>query len=77
MKLYTFWRSSAAYRVRIALNWKGIAYESIAKLFSRDEQRAPEYLKLNPIGLIPALDDDGFVVGESLAIIEYLEETHP
>ena len=77
MKLYTFWRSSAAYRARIALNLKGIGYESVSKLFSRDEHRAPEYVRLNPQGLIPALDDDGFVVAQSLAIIEYLDEKHP
>ena len=76
MRLYTFWRSSAAYRVRIALNFKGVRYESVSRLFSRDEHRAPEYLDLNPQGLIPALDDDGFVIGQSLAIIEYLDETH-
>ncbi len=76
MRLYTFWRSSAAYRVRIALNLKAIRYESVAKLFSRDEHRAPEYLALNPQGLIPALEDAGFVIGQSLAIIEYLDETH-
>jgi len=76
MKLYTFWRSSAAFRARIALNVKGIRYESVAKLFSRNEHRAPEYLTLNPQGLIPALEDDGFVIGQSLAIIEYLDETH-
>ncbi len=76
MKLYTFWRSSAAFRVRIALNVKGVAYESISKLFSRDEHRAAEYMLLNPQGLIPALDDGGFVLGQSLAIIEYLDETH-
>ena len=76
MKLYTFWRSSAAYRVRIALNHKALGYESVSKLFSRDEHRAPEYVALNPQGLIPALDDGGFVLGQSLAIIEYLDETH-
>jgi maleylacetoacetate isomerase len=76
MKLYTFWRSSAAFRARIALNVKGIRYESVSKLFSRDEHRAPEYMTLNPQGLIPALEDDGFVIGQSLAIIEYLDETH-
>jgi maleylacetoacetate isomerase len=76
MKLYTFWRSSAAFRVRIALNLKAIRYESVSKLFSRDEHRAPEYMTLNPQGLIPALEDDGFVIGQSLAIIEYLDETH-
>jgi maleylacetoacetate isomerase len=76
MKLYTFWRSSAAFRVRIALNLKAIGYESVSKLFSRDEHRAPEYVSLNPQGLIPALEDDGVVIGQSLAIIEYLDETH-
>jgi len=77
MKLYTFWRSSAAYRVRIALHHKGLDYQSIPKAFAREEHRAADYLALNPQGLIPALDDDGFVIGQSLAIIEYLEETHP
>ena len=77
MRLYTFWRSSAAYRARIALNIKAIGYESVSKLFSRNEHRAPEYLALNPQGLIPALEDEGFVIGQSLAIIEYLDETHP
>jgi maleylacetoacetate isomerase/maleylpyruvate isomerase len=76
VKLYTFWRSSAAYHVRIALNLKAIGYEGVPKLFARDAHRAPEYLALNPQGLIPALDDDGFVIGQSLAIIEYLDETH-
>jgi maleylacetoacetate isomerase len=76
MRLYTFWRSSAAFRVRIALNLKGIAYESVSKLFSRDEHRAAEYMALNPQGLIPALEDGGFVLGQSLAIVEYLDETH-
>jgi maleylacetoacetate isomerase len=77
MKLYTFWRSSAAYRVRIALAVKGLAYQSIAKQFATAEHRSPEYTALNPQGLIPALEDGGAVIGQSLAIIEYLEETHP
>jgi len=77
MKLYTVWRSSAAYRVRIALNLKGLGYESVAKQFAKQEHRTPEYLTLNPQGLIPAIDDDGFVIGQSLAIIEYLDETRP
>jgi maleylacetoacetate isomerase/maleylpyruvate isomerase len=77
MKLYTFWRSSAAFRVRIALNLKGLAYESLAKKFAGDEHRAADYLALNPQGLIPALEDQGLVIGQSLAIIEYLDETHP
>ena len=77
MRLYTFWRSSAAFRARIALNLKGLRYESVAKRLVRDEHRAAEFLRLNPQGLIPALEDDGFVLGQSLAIIEYLDETHP
>jgi maleylacetoacetate isomerase len=77
MKLYTFFRSSAAYRVRIALNVKGLSYESIPKAFARNEHRAPDYLALNPQGLIPALQADGAVLSQSLAIIEYLDERHP
>jgi maleylacetoacetate isomerase len=77
MKLYTFFRSSAAFRVRIALNLKGIQYESIPKAFAKNEHRAADYLKVNPQGLIPALDVDGTALAQSLAIIEYLDETHP
>lgn len=77
MKLYTFFRSSAAFRVRIALNLKGLEYESIPKAFAKHEHRAADYLAVNPQGLIPALDTDGAVLSQSLAILEYLEETHP
>jgi maleylacetoacetate isomerase len=79
LRLYTYWRSSAAYRVRIALALKGLDYESVPKHLLRDggEQRRPDYLALNPQGLVPALADDGFVVPQSLAICEYLEEIHP
>ena len=78
-RLYTYWRSSAAFRVRIALALKGLDYESVPKHLLRDggEQRKPEYLAVNPQGLIPALADDGFVIPQSLAICEYLEEIHP
>jgi maleylacetoacetate isomerase len=78
-RLYTYWRSSAAYRVRIALALKGLDYESVPKHLLRDggEQRKPDYLAVNPQGLIPALADDGFVIPQSLAICEYLEEIHP
>lgn len=77
MKLYTFFRSSAAFRVRIALNLKGLPYESIPKALAREEHRAPDYLALNPQGLVPALATDGVVLSQSLAIIEYLNERHP
>ena len=79
MKLYTYFRSSAAYRVRIALNLKGLEYEAVPVHLTRDggEQRRPEYLALNPAGLVPALEDAGRVLTQSLAIIEYLDETHP
>jgi len=77
--LHTYWPRPAAFRVGIALNVKGLAYESVPKHLLRDggEQRKPEYLAVNPQGLIPALADDGFVVPQSLAICEYLEEIHP
>lgn len=77
MKLYTYYRSTAAYRVRIALNLKGVPYEAISMHLRKGAHKAPEYLALNPQGLIPALDDDGVVVSQSLAIIEYLEEKYP
>jgi maleylacetoacetate isomerase len=77
MKLYTFFRSSAAFRVRIALNLKGLSYESIPKSLLKNEQRAGDYLALNPQGLIPALDVGGAVLSQSLAIIEYLNDTYP
>ena len=80
LTLYTYWRSSAAYRVRIALNLKGLPYESVPKHLLRDggEQKRPDYLAMNPQGLVPALaETDGFVIPQSLAICEYLEEIHP
>lgn len=79
MKLYTYFRSSAAYRVRIALNLKGLAYDAVPVHLLRDggEQLTDSYRALNPSALLPTLDDDGSVIGQSLAIIEYLEETRP
>jgi maleylacetoacetate isomerase len=79
LTLYTYWRSSAAYRVRIALNLKSLPYEQVPKHLLRDggEQRKADYLAINPQGFVPALADDGFVVPQSLAICEYLEEIHP
>ena len=76
MKLYTYYRSSAAYRVRIALNLKGIEYTSEAVSLLDSSHRSDAYLQANPQGLIPALElDDGNIIGQSTAIIEYLEET--
>lgn len=79
MKLYTYFRSSAAYRVRIALNLKGIAYDAapIHLLRNGGEQLTEAYRAINPAMLLPTLEDDGNLIGQSLAIIEYLEETHP
>jgi maleylpyruvate isomerase len=78
MRLHGYFRSSAAYRVRIALNLKGIAVRHAFRHLRRNEQRDPGFLALNPQGLVPALElDDGTVLTQSLAIIEYLEETHP
>ena len=78
MKLIGYFRSSAAYRVRIALHLKGIAVEHASRHLRKGEQRAPDYAALNPQMLVPALVlDSGDVLTQSLAILEYLEETHP
>ncbi len=77
MRLYSFWRSSAAYRVRIALAVKGVPHEQVATHLGKGAQRDPAFVACNPQGFVPALDEDGFVLGQSLAIIEYLDETHP
>ncbi|HEY3912245.1 MAG TPA: maleylacetoacetate isomerase [Stellaceae bacterium] len=77
MKLYGFFRSSAAFRVRIALNLKGLPYETAAIHLRRNDQAKPEYLSVNPQGLVPALEDGDRTLIQSLAIIEYLDETHP
>lgn len=76
-KLYTFFRSSAAYRARIALNLKGVDYESAPVHLRRKEHHAEGYRTLNPQALVPALDHDGTVIPQSLAIVEYLEELIP
>lgn len=79
MKLYSYFRSSAAYRVRIALHLKQLAHETVAVHLLRDggEQKAAAYRALNPQQLVPALTVDDQTLTQSLAIIEYLEETHP
>ncbi len=77
MKLHSYFRSSASYRVRIALHLKGIAYETHAHHLRRGEQEAPEYRALNPQGFVPALQSDDAVLVQSLAICEYLDEIHP
>lgn len=78
MQLYDYHRSSAAYRVRIALNLKGLDYERLPVNLVAGEQRLADYTALNPQGLVPALvDSDGQVLTQSLAILEWLEERHP
>ena len=78
MKLHGYFRSSAAYRVRIALNLKGLQPAHLPHHLRKGEQCAPAYLAINPQGLVPTLEgDDGAVLTQSLAIIEWLDETHP
>jgi maleylacetoacetate isomerase len=75
--LYDYWRSSASYRVRIALNLKGLPYQAVAVNLLTGQHRSPEHLARNPQGSVPALDIDGLRLTQSLAIIEYLDETRP
>ena len=77
MILYDYYRSSAAYRVRIAVWLKGLSLEQRACHLREGAQRSPDYLAINPQGLVPCLQDEGFSVTQSLAILEYLDETHP
>lgn len=79
LKLYDYWRSSAAYRVRIGLNLKGIAYQAVPVDIRPgvSEQRQKDYAVRNPQMRVPALRADGRVSGQSMAILEWLEETHP
>lgn len=75
--LHGYFRSSAAYRARIALNMKGIAYDQRFYHLRKGEQYGEAFLKLNPVGLVPVLEIDGGIIAQSLAMIEYLDETHP
>jgi maleylacetoacetate isomerase len=77
MKLFGFFRSSAAFRVRIALNLKGLAYEDAFIHLRRGDQRGADFLTVNPQGLVPAIEIDGHMLTQSMAIVEYLDETHP
>lgn len=79
MKLYGYFRSSAAYRVRIALNLKGLDYETVPVHLMKDggQQFSDAYQALNPTSLVPTLVDGELAIGQSMAILEYLEETHP
>ncbi len=78
MKLHGYFRSSASYRVRIALNLKGLTAQHLPHHLRKGEQSTPAYLAINPQGLVPALESDaGEVLIQSLAIIEWLDETHP
>ena len=73
--LYDYWRSSASYRVRIALNLAGEPYRQVAVNLLRSEQNGAPHLERHPLGLVPVLEVDGLVLTQSLAIVEYLDET--
>lgn len=75
--LFDYWRSSASYRVRIALNLKGVAFDRVAIDLLDGAQRSPEHLARNPQGFIPALEVDGVILTQSLAIIDYLDASFP
>jgi maleylpyruvate isomerase len=77
VELHGYYRSSASFRVRIALNLKRIDYTAVSHHLRRNEHQLPEFRTLNPQGFVPALDDEGDVLTQSLAIIEYLDETNP
>lgn len=79
LTLHSYFRSSASYRVRIALNLKGLPYQYVSVHLLKDggQQHTPDYQRVNPAQLVPTLVEDGHAIVQSLAIMEYLEETHP
>ncbi|KAB1202203.1 Glutathione S-transferase zeta class, partial [Morella rubra] len=77
LKLYSYWRSSCSFRVRIALNLKGLNYEYRAVNLLKGEQFSAEFTKLNPLGYVPVLMDGDIILADSFAIIMYLEEKYP
>lgn len=77
MRIHGYFRSSAAYRCRIALNLKSLQPDFVSVHLRRGDQRSPDFLAMNPLGLVPALEAGGRVLTQSLAIIEWLDETHP
>ncbi|XWS11600.1 hypothetical protein CRYUN_Cryun37aG0013200 [Craigia yunnanensis] len=77
LKLYSYWRSSCSFRIRIALNLKGLKYQYIPVNLLKGEQFSPEFQKLNPIGYVPVLVDGEIIVSDSFAIFMYLEEKYP
>src|ERR671920_9866 len=77
VRLYTYFRSSAAYRVRIALNLKGVAYESVPVNLLKGEHQGDGYLAVNPHGRVPSLQIGNAILTQSPAILEYLDEVHP
>jgi maleylacetoacetate isomerase/maleylpyruvate isomerase len=77
LALHSMWRATAPYRVRIGLNLKGLAFDYVPLDFAAGEQRGAPYRRLNPQGLSPTLEADGHILTQSLAILEWLDETHP
>lgn len=75
--LYGYWRSSASYRTRIALNLKGVSYRTVGVHLLKDENLSPEHLARHPSGRVPILEIDGVRIGQSMAMIDYLDETRP